>query len=88
MPKARIVLRVQPRARRTEVTVSEAGVVTVRVSAAPERGRANAAVVEALARALGVPTSTVQIVQGHGSRNKVVVVEGLTQEEVMSRLQG
>ena len=88
MPKARIALRVQPRARRTGVTVSEVGAVTVRVSTAPERGKANAAVVEALALALQVPPSAVEIVRGHGARDKVVVVEGLTQDEAMSRLRG
>lgn len=86
MPEARIAVRVQPKARRPGVTVSEDGTVAVRVSAAPERGRANAAVLEALAQALGVPPSAVEVVQGHTSRNKIVVVYGLTQEESMSRL--
>jgi uncharacterized protein YggU (UPF0235/DUF167 family) len=45
LSKAYIALRVQSRARRVWVAVSEAGAVTVRVSAAPERGKANAAVV-------------------------------------------
>ena len=88
MTKARIALRVQPRARRTGVTVSESVAVTVRVSAAPERGKANAAVVEALAHALEVPPSAVEIVRGHSARDQVVAVEGLTQDEAMSRLQG
>ena len=66
--------------------MSESGAVTVRVSAAPERGRANGAVVEALAHALDVPTSAVEIVRGHSALDKVVVVDGLTQEEEMSRL--
>ena len=90
MPKARIALRVQPGARRTGVTGSEAGAVTVRVRTAPEIGKANAAVVvtAALSRALQVPPSAVEIVRVHSSRDKVVVVEGLTQDEAMSRLQG
>ena len=86
MPKARIVLRVRPRARRTGGTVSESGAVTVRVRAAPERGRANGEGVEALAHALDVPTSVVEMVRGHSALDKVVVVDGLTQEEAMSRL--
>ena len=86
MPQAQIALRVHPRARRQGVEVSEAGVVTVRVSAAPERGRANAAVMEVLADALQVSPSAVEIVRGHGSRDKMVVVEGLTREEAMRRL--
>ena len=41
MTKVGIAVRVQPKARCTEVTVSEAGDVTVRVSALPERDKAN-----------------------------------------------
>ena len=88
MTEARIAVRVQPKARRTGVTVSEAGHVTVRVSAPPERGKANDAVIEAIAHALGMPPSAVGIVRGHTTRDKVFVVDGLTQEEAMRRLQG
>jgi uncharacterized protein YggU (UPF0235/DUF167 family) len=68
------------------VAVTEVGAVTVRVTAAPERGKANAAVVEALAEALNMPASAVEIVRGHGARDKVVLVQGLTLEEVLERL--
>ena len=81
-------MRVQPKARRIGVTVSEAGDVIVRVSAPPERGKANGAVVEAIAHALWVPSSAVEIVRGYTTRDKVLVVDGLTQEEAMSRLRG
>ncbi|MBI2856559.1 MAG: DUF167 domain-containing protein [Chloroflexi bacterium] len=86
MLQAQIVVRVHPRSHRQGVEVTETGVVTVRVRAAPERGKANAAIIEALARALQVPPSAVEIVRGHVSRDKVVVVDGITQEEAMRRL--
>lgn len=86
MAEARISVRVQPKARRAGVAVSEAGVITVKISAPPERGKANAAVIEAVANALGVAPSVLKIVRGSTSRDKVLVVEGLTQDEVMSRL--
>ena len=88
MPKARIALRVQPRTRGTGVTVSEAGAITVKVSAALERGKANAAVVDVLAQTLQVSPSAVEIVRCHNARDKVVVMDGLTQDEAMRRLQG
>ncbi|MDA0988355.1 MAG: DUF167 domain-containing protein [Chloroflexi bacterium] len=86
MAEARISVRVQPKARRAGVTVSEAGGITVRVSAPPERGKANAAVIEAIANALAVAPSVLKIARGNTSRDKVLVVEGLTKDEVMSRL--
>ena len=84
--RARIALRVHPRARRTGVTVSDTGEIIVRVSAAPEKGKANAAVVEVLAQALELPPSAVEIVRGHSGRDKIVVAEGLIEDEAMSRL--
>lgn len=46
----------------------------VRVTAPPERGAANDAVVRLLADALGVPVRDVTIVSGHGRREKTVEV--------------
>jgi uncharacterized protein YggU (UPF0235/DUF167 family) len=57
----------------------------VRVAAPPERGRANAALVELLAEVLEVPTSSVRVVGGQQSRRKVVEVE-LDAEQVERRL--
>ncbi len=87
MEKARITLRVQPGARRAGVTVNEVGSVTVRVTASPEKGKANDAVLSLLARSLGIPLSALEIAQGHTSRQKTVLVEGLSDEEVIRRLQ-
>jgi uncharacterized protein (TIGR00251 family) len=47
----------------------------VRVRAVPEDGKANAAVVKALARSLDIPKSAVELVRGHGSRLKIVAFE-------------
>jgi uncharacterized protein len=56
------------------------------VAAPPERGRANAALVELLAELLGVPRSHVRVVGGHGSRRKLVEIDGLDAETVAERL--
>ena len=58
----------------------------VRVAAAPERGAANAAVVDLLARTLGVRLRAVRLVSGLGSRDKIVEVEGLGPDETEARL--
>ena len=58
----------------------------MRVAAAPESGKANEAVRDLLASALGVPRSSTEIVSGAASRDKVVVVRGLTAEEAVARL--
>ena len=60
--------------------------VHLRVSAPAKDGRANAAVQELLAHSLNLPKRRVQIVRGHMSRRKLVVVEGLSSEEVLRQL--
>ena len=48
----------------------------VRVSAVPDKGKANAAVVALLAKALGVPKSSVSVVSGETARLKTVAISG------------
>jgi uncharacterized protein (TIGR00251 family) len=73
-------VRVQPRARRTEVAAVRDGVVVVRVTAPPLDGRANEAVCEVIATLAGVPTRRVSVVRGGRSREKLVRVEGVGDE--------
>jgi len=77
-----IKVRVQPKASRDRVEGYRGDVLLLRVPAAPEDGKANSAVISLLAQTLGVPKSKVRIVRGHGSRDKVLRVDSITQEEV------
>jgi uncharacterized protein YggU (UPF0235/DUF167 family) len=58
----------------------------VRVRAPAERGRANAALEEILAEALGVPRECARVVAGRTSARKVVEVCGLEESEIRRRL--
>jgi len=58
----------------------------VRVAAAPERGRANAALVALLAETLGVPPAAIRVAAGQTYRRKVVEIDGLGEEEAERRL--
>jgi uncharacterized protein len=82
-------VRVQPRATRAGIAGWRPdGALSVRVTAAPVDGRANAAVGTLLAAALGVRASAVEIVRGTTGRDKYVRVVGLTIEDVVRRLGG
>ena len=83
---ANIKVKVQPRASRTQIVGYRGDVLHIRVTAPPVAGQANAAVVDLLARALGLAKSRVRIVRGHTSRNKEVVVESLTGQQLQQRL--
>lgn len=73
----RLQIRVRPRARVNKVEVSDQGEVRVYVTAAPEGGRANKAVLAAIAGAVGVPKSSVAIVRGKTSRDKLLEIDGV-----------
>ena len=60
----------------------------VRVAAAPERGRANDAVLALLAEALALPRASVSLVSGGSSRDKIVEVSGIDPDETDRRLAG
>jgi hypothetical protein len=82
----KLELRVVPGARRPGVVGRHGPAWKVRVSAPPEDGRANRAVVGLLAEALGLPRQAVWVVAGHRSRDKIVACEGLSAAEVEARL--
>lgn len=55
---------------------------------APERGRANDAVLDLLSESLSLPRRDVELVAGHGGRDKVVEVHGIAEDEAVRRLSG
>ena len=84
--RARIAVRIAPRASRESIGATLGGEVIVRVTAPPVDGRANEALIRLLAKRLKVGRRSVAVVQGRHSRRKVVEIRGLTEEEVRGRL--
>ncbi|HEY2584399.1 MAG TPA: DUF167 domain-containing protein [Tepidisphaeraceae bacterium] len=83
---ATLAIKVVPAARRDRVAGRYGDAIKVQVSAPPEGGKANQAVVALIAQALGVKGNQVTIVRGHTQPRKVVRVEGIGQADVESRL--
>jgi uncharacterized protein (TIGR00251 family) len=82
----RLRLRVHPNASRNELAGFTDGVLQVRVAAPPVKGKANRELTTFLSQALGVSQSSLTIVKGHTSRNKVIAIDGLSQEDIIKRL--
>jgi len=61
-------------------------VLKIRLQAAPEKGRANAALIQFLAKALNIAKVDVTLISGHTSRLKRVQIDGLSLCEVRSIL--
>lgn len=81
-----IAVKVVPRAARDEIVGWLDGLLKVRVRAPPQDGRANRAVEELLADALGLKKTAVTVAAGFGSAHKRVAIDGLTREEIVGRL--
>jgi uncharacterized protein (TIGR00251 family) len=85
-PVTRLRLRVSPGAGRSAVVGRHGDAWKVRVAAAPERGRANEAVVRLLSETLDVPPPSITLVSGLAARDKIVELTGIGPEEIDRRL--
>ena len=79
-------VRVQPRASRTEIAGERGEAVKLRVAAPPVDGKANEECCRFLAKLLGVSASSVEIVSGDSSRDKVIRVRNASVERVRETL--
>jgi hypothetical protein len=79
-------LRVSPGAGRTALVGRHGDAWKVRVTEAPERGRANEAVLRLLAETLALPRTALTLVSGHGGRDKVVELTGMGPALIERRL--
>jgi uncharacterized protein (TIGR00251 family) len=77
---------VQPRASRARFGPVHGDRIKVAVTAPPVDGEANAAVIELVARALGVPRAAVEVIAGTSSRRKTLRVRGGTVAAVEAAL--
>jgi uncharacterized protein (TIGR00251 family) len=77
----------QPRARRTSVLGEHDAALKVAVTAAPEDGKANAAIVAALAEALDCKAFQITLLSGASSRRKRFLIKEMTRQELAVRLE-
>jgi uncharacterized protein (TIGR00251 family) len=83
---ADVAIRLQPRSKRNEVVGERGDAIVIRVTAPPVDGKANAALCAFVAKAVGVSGSSVEVVRGQTSRDKLVRVVGASVEEVRAAL--
>jgi uncharacterized protein len=86
----RLSLRLTPNAGRDGIDGAETGadgesVLKARVTAVPEKGKANKAVIELLAKALKLPKSSISVISGDTARKKILRIDGDT-EEIAAKL--
>lgn len=78
MSACTIDVLVQPRASRARIGPRHDGRIKIAVTAPPVDGEANAAVIELLAKSLGIPRGAVEVIAGASSRRKTLRITGVT----------
>lgn len=82
-----ISLKVRPGARRNALDGEHAGALKLSVTAAPEKGKANDAVIALLAEEIGISRSNVMITRGATSTTKTASIAGIDEAELRLRLE-
>jgi uncharacterized protein len=83
---ATLAVRAQPSARKNAIVGEQAGALKVAVTAPPEDGRANAALIKLLRDSLGLKRSQIELVSGITNRNKVFLIRGITADALLTIL--
>ena len=81
-----LVVRALPGARRNSIMGEVGGAVKIAVSASPDKGKANQAIIEVLREILGVKSSQVDLLSGFTSRQKRFLIRGWSKPNLEARL--
>jgi uncharacterized protein (TIGR00251 family) len=80
-----IIITVKPKSSQAKIVV-ENELIRVWVNAPPVDGAANEAVINEFSKALGIAKSKIEIIRGNSSREKTLRIEGMTEIEIVERL--
>jgi uncharacterized protein (TIGR00251 family) len=86
MDEILVKVYLQPKASKNEIVGPYRDGIKIRVTAAPVEGRANEVLLRFLAKELGVPPSSVEIIRGHRSREKLIRIGVSLNQELKRRL--
>lgn len=82
-----LLLRVIPRAKRSEVVgMMEDGRLKIKIKSPPVDGKANQALIDLLAKVLGIKRGAIGILSGAAARNKQVAIYGMGEREALNKL--
>jgi uncharacterized protein len=80
-------VRAHPGGRRNEIRGEQDGMLKVSVTQAPEKGKANKAVIELLAKKLGLKKSQIELLSGETSHQKRFLVRGVKPDELGKQIE-
>jgi len=86
--QAKLTIRVHPGASKNVITGYTDGVLNIKITTRPEKGKANESLVKYLSDLLGVAKSSISIQKGITSRNKLIMIQGISTSNAISLLLG
>lgn len=82
----RIEVYIQPRASKTEFAGTHDGLIKIRIAAPAFENAANLALIDFIARHLEIPKRNVRVISGSASRRKILEIEGISAEAILTAL--
>jgi len=79
-------VRAQPGASRNAVQGEQQGMLKVAVTQAPEKGKANKAIVQVLSKSLGLRRSQIELLSGETAQQKKFLIRDVTLEELQAKI--
>lgn len=78
-------IKVIPRASKTEFCGITGDEVKIKLRSPPVDGKANKALIEFLSESFGISKSSIELISGETSRNKRVLLHGVSEESVLDK---
>jgi len=82
-----IQVRITPNSASNAIRIEKGDRLVIRLTAPPVEGKANKSLLRFLAKRLGIPPSSITILRGRASRDKVLLVSGLDELTARKRLE-
>jgi uncharacterized protein len=79
-------VRAQPGARRNEIRGEQDSALKVCVTQSPEKGKANKALIEVIAKALSLRKSQIELISGETSHQKRFLIRGISLDDLARRI--
>lgn len=80
-------VRAHAGSRKNGILGQREGLLRIAVTAAPEKGKANRAIVDVLSKALGVAKSSIELVAGETATKKRFLISGVSVDELRAKLE-
>lgn len=81
-----MAIHAQPGAKREAIVGEHGDRLKIALTTPPIEGRANQALLKFLAKTLGLPRASIELLSGETSREKRVRIEGLSADDLIARL--